>query len=170
MNVAFPRLVLFCIVLLACAAARGEELRGLVVSVADGDTVTVLDAEHRQHRVRLAGIDAPEKRQAFGTRSRESLAALVFKKTVFVEWHKADRYGRLVGKVVVSGVDAGYEQIATGHAWHYKQYAREQSAADRLTYAQAEDAARAGRVGLWSDASAVPPWEYRHSRQHREVQ
>jgi endonuclease YncB( thermonuclease family) len=87
--------------------ALADQLRGQVVAVADGDTVTVLDTERHQHRVRLMGIDAPEKRQAFGRRSRENLASLVLQQDVEVQFDKHDRYGRIVGKVLISGSDAG---------------------------------------------------------------
>ena len=80
-----------------------------------------------------------------------------------MEWSKLDRYGRIVGKVIVNGEDVGLRQLQAGLAWWYRQYAREQSPQDRATYAQAEDAARAARLGLWSDPQAVPPWEYRHA-------
>ncbi len=142
-------------------AAGGATIMGEVVSVADGDTVTVLDASRTQHRIRLAGIDAPERKQAFGTRSREHLAGMVFRKSVTVQYDKRDRYGRIVGKVVVDGVDTGLEQIEAGMAWHYKAYASEQPSSDRVAYAWAEGDARAARRGLWRDPAPVPPWEYR---------
>ncbi len=89
----------------------------MVVHVADGDTITVLDAGKVQHKVRLAGIDAPEKAQPFGQRSRESLADLVAGRTVIVETHKKDRYGRYVGKVILNSRDVNLEQIRRGMAW-----------------------------------------------------
>lgn len=138
-----------------------ETLTGVVVGLADGDTVTVLDAEEVQHKVRLAGIDAPEKRQPFGDRSRQHLASLVFRKQVVVQWHKTDRYGRIVGKVLVGGLDAGLEQVKAGLAWHYIEYAREQTPSDRGAYADAEASARASCRGLWQQPDAVPPWEFR---------
>lgn len=139
-------------------------IEGKVVGIADGDTLTVLDGEHRQHHVRLMGIDAPEKRQAFGTRSREHLARLAFHRDVVVEFKKTDRYGRIVGKVLVANVDAGLKQIEAGMAWHYRTYAREQSPSDRQAYAAAEADARAAGRGLWSESSPQPPWEFRHMK------
>ena len=85
--------------------AWSDTLSGRVVGVADGDTVTVLDANHQQHKIRLSGIDAPEKSQAFGQRSKESMSALVFGKQVDVVWDKRDRYKRIVGKVMVQPAD-----------------------------------------------------------------
>ncbi len=156
--------------LFAAGLAAAEELRGTVINVADGDTVTVLDSAHVRHKVRLSGIDAPEKHQAFGTRSRQHLTALVQGKDVIVVWNKRDRYGRIIGKVLTAQcannacpgtLDAGLAQLHTGLAWHYKQYQREQEAGERTNYAAAELAARIKLVGLWQEASPVPPWDYR---------
>lgn len=135
-----------------------------MISIADGDTVTVLDSANTQIKIRLMGIDAPEKKQAFGTRSKESLSALVFDKQVTVEFSKKDKYGRTVGKILVNGIDANLEQVKAGMAWHYKQYQREQSADDRATYAQAEEQARAAKTGLWADTDPTPPWDWRHAK------
>jgi endonuclease YncB( thermonuclease family) len=148
----------------AYAHADADALTGKVVGVADGDTITVLDDTNTQHKIRLSGIDAPEKKQPFGQRSKQSLSDLVFSKTVTVETGKTDRYGREVGKVLVDGLDANLEQVKRGMAWHYKAYEREQSAIDRKVYAEAENEAKAARRGLWADADPVPPWEFRHQR------
>lgn len=147
--------------LLLALVAKAETITGRVVAIADGDTVTVLDATKTQHRIRLAGIDAPEKAQAFGQRSKESLSDLVFNQEVTVETTKRDRYGRSVGTVMVNGLDANLEQIKRGMAWHYKAYAREQTLQERENYRQAQEASQAARRGLWQDAQPVPPWEWR---------
>ena len=149
--------------LLALAVqCQATTIEGRVVGVADGDTITVLNASDTQHKIRLAGIDAPEKHQPFGQRSKESLSDLVFGRAVMVETYKRDKYGRNVGKVLVDGNDANLEQVKRGLAWHYKQYEKEQPANDRVEYAVAEGAARASRLGLWADAEPVAPWEFRH--------
>ena len=163
--------------LLASPASAADLLEGRVVRIADGDTLTVLDMDEVQHRVRLAGIDAPEKAQPFGERSRQNLARLVAGKPVEVRWHKRDRYGRVVGQVwVVSPdarcqgagcpktLDAGLAQVTVGLAWHYKRYAGEQSPEDRERYSFAEVEARARRAGLWRDPEPVAPWEWRKGR------
>ncbi|MBS7806147.1 thermonuclease family protein [Variovorax sp. PCZ-1] len=152
----------------ACASAlfwavssQAENLQGRVVAIADGDTVTVLDAQKVQHKIRLGGIDAPEKKQAFGDRSKETLSDCAFGRDVVVDWDKVDRYERKVGKILVAGVDCNLRQIKLGMAWHYKKYANEQSQADRAAYAAAEDVARGARTGLWSNAAPVAPWDFR---------
>lgn len=137
---------------------------GKVIKVADGDTITVLDDTNTQHKIRLSGIDAPEKRQAFGNVSRQSLAHMVADQSVVVEWVKVDRYGRKVGKVLLDGLDCNLVQVKRGLAWHYKQYQREQSPTDQQSYAAAEDAARTAKLGLWREANSMPPWEFRHKR------
>ena len=149
--------------LLFSASAQAETLAGYVVGVADGDTLTVLDSNRQQHKVRLSGIDAPEKAQPFGDRSKASLSTLTFNKNVTVEWHKLDRYGRTIGKVMVGGTDANLAQVSAGMAWWYRDYAKEQSPEDRANYEHAELMAKLQRVGLWSDKNPMPPWAWRKS-------
>lgn len=153
--------VICAVALLMALQAHAAAIEGRVVRVADGDTITVLDADKVQHKIRLSGIDAPEKKQPFGQRAKQSLSDLVFSKAVQVETTKRDRYGREIGKVLVDGVDANLMQVQLGFAWHYKAYEREQPAIDRKAYADAESDARAARRGLWVDVAARPPWEFR---------
>jgi endonuclease YncB( thermonuclease family) len=135
-----------------------------VVAISDGDTLTVLDESKSRHRIRLLGIDAPEGTQAFSRRSRQSLAELTFQRQVAVDWQKRDRYGRIVGKVMVDGLDVNLLQIRRGYAWHYKEYQRDQTPEDRILYAEAEITARAAEAGLWAGAAPVPPWEFRRTK------
>jgi len=160
-------LIRFALLLLLAFSAHAETLSGRVVGIADGDTITILDAANQQHKIRLAGIDAPEKKQPFGERSKQHLSDLVFNKQVTVEWNKLDRYGRTVGKILVSGVDTNLEQIRAGMAWWYEKYRKEQSPADQRLYDQAEQQARARRVGLWHDQDPIPPWDWR--KRSREI-
>lgn len=145
-------------------AAAAQPITGRVVEVIDGDTVTVLVQGSEQLKVRLAGIDAPERKQAFGQRAKQRLSALVFRKTVTVVGRKQDRYRRLIAKLLVDGHDANLEMIALGYAWHFKRYELDQSPEDRVAYSNAEARARAERRGLWEDPGALPPWEFRHAR------
>src|SRR5262245_10968964 len=98
------------------AAAQQQTVTGKVVAIADGDTLTVLDLNRQQHKIRLGGIDAPESRQDFGSRAKQSISDLVFGKTVTVTSGKKDRYGRTVGKVALDGKDINLEQIRRGMA------------------------------------------------------
>lgn len=130
--------------------------------MADGDTITVLVGGQDSVKVRLAGIDAPEKAQPFGSASKKHLSEKVFGQTVTVEWTKRDKYGRVIGRVVVDGKDVCLDQVRSGLAWHYKLYANEQTATQRTAYAAAEEQARHEKAGLWSQPNPVPPWEFRH--------
>lgn len=116
-------MIRYVVIFLVAVSAHAESLYGYVVDITDGDTIVVLDANHEQHKIRLAGIDAPEKvnsekapetAQPFGERSKQNLASIVFNKNVAVEWSKLDRYGRTVGKVMVNGIDANLAQIKAG--------------------------------------------------------
>lgn len=158
-------LLFFVLVIGALALpAHASEIQGKVVAVADGDTVTVLDAQRVQHRVRLQGIDAPENRQPFGQRSRQYLAAMVHNQEVVVRVDKIDRFGRAVGVIYLAGQDVNLRMVEAGMAWHYKQYQREQTPAQRRAYAAAEEAARRDRLGLWADTNPVAPWDFRRAQ------
>ena len=153
----------------AANALREQTITGRVVRIADGDTITVLDSTNTQHRIRLKGIDAPESHQAFGTQSKKNLSQMIFDQDVSVIYEKTDQYGRLVGKILLSDKDINLEQVRDGMAWHYKEFEREHSPADREAYARAEDEARNARRGLWSDASPIEPSEFRRAqRKERE--
>ncbi len=141
--------------------AHADVLIGKVIGVSDGDTITVLDNNKQSHTVRLVGIDAPEKSQAFGQAAKKSLSDLVFGKQVEVLWEKRDRYQRMLGKVMLHGQDICLEQIKRGMAWHYKQYQRDQSPQDLADYAAAEQSARQDKTGLWADATPMEPAEFR---------
>jgi endonuclease YncB( thermonuclease family) len=157
-------LLLFGALCAAAPFAAADTLQGVVVAIQDGDTLTLLDEGNTQHRVRLAGIDAPEKGQPFGQRSKEELSSLVYRREVTVEWHKRDRYGRVVGKVLLTSRDINLAQVQAGLAWHYVDYAQEQPPADRVRYSEAEASARAARLGLWSESVPVAPWAFRKAR------
>lgn len=166
----------------AAGAAAQTTLTGRVVGVAEGDILTLLGHDKRQHRIRLNGIDAPEKGQLGGHRSKESRSDLVYEQPGRVEWQQRDRNGRIVGKVWVASpdspcrgkadcpttLDAGLAQITLGRARWFRKYANEQSPEDRGRYESAEQEARSRKVGLWRDGSAVPPWEWRDRQRKPE--
>jgi len=143
------------------APAQRRTITGKVVTVEDGDTLTVLDAEKRQHEIRLDGIDAPESAQAFGDKARQSLSDLVRGKTVTVTGSRVARNGWIVGKVALDGKDINLEQIRRGSAWFYRKYANELSYADAKIYELAETEARDKGRGLWASPGPIPPWELR---------
>lgn len=131
----------------------------LVVAITDGDTIKVRCPDQPQQTIRLASIDAPERRQPWGERSRQHLAALCFRQQAKLTPHTTDRYGRTVGAVECQGRDASSAQVQAGMAWVYRKYAPKGSAL--YTY---EDAARAAHEGLWIDLAPLPPWEWRRER------
>ena len=155
------RLFLLLFLLLISAHAPAETLTGRIVGVSDGDTLTLLDAKQVPHKIRVAGIDAPEKKQSFGEKAKSSLSAMAYNRSAEADCRKTDRYRRRVCVVFVGGKDVGLEQIKAGMAWWYRQYAKEQTQQERIDYEQAESQAKRHRYGLWSGPSPTPPWEWR---------
>ena len=145
---------------LALSFPAWADFTGKVVAVADGDTITVL-RDREQVKVRLLEIDAPEKAQAFGNRSKQSLSDLCFNKTARLDDKGKDRYGRTLARVYCDGVDANAEQVRRGMAWVYDRYVT-----DRGLYS-IQDEARAAKRGLWADVNPVPPWEWRRNQRKR---
>lgn len=137
-----------------------------IVNIADGDTLTVLASDQTRYKIRLQGIDAPEKKQAFGQACKTSLMRLSDDQAAQVEAFKQDRYGRIVAKVTVNGKDLALEQIKAGCGWHYAAYEKEQSLGDQKAYTQAEQQARAAERGLWQDARPIAPWNYRQQQRN----
>lgn len=160
MKVLIPIYIVLAFIVQSVAAAPAT-ITGRVVGVYDGDTITVLDETLTRHRIRLAGIDAPELGQAYGELSRNYLAEQVTGKNVSVEWSKKDKYKRPVGKVMMGSKDQCLEQVRGGFAWHYKKYEVEQTPLEQRTYRDAEQAAREAKRGLWVDHEPVAPWQWR---------
>ena len=164
----------------ATMIAPGQQALAPVAAVSDGDTIWVGPAGQAE-RVRLFGVDAPEKSQPWGAQSKAALEAMAKGKTVLVQVFFADRYGRMVAKVWIPGpqcaqaqgcsswIDANYEQVKAGNAWHYAQYAKDQPAADREAYGQAQREAMQARRGLWSEPNPEAPWDYRHRTEKAEA-
>ena len=130
-------------------------LTGKVVSVTDGDTIKVLTKNKTLYKIRLNGIDAPERSQAFGKKSKANLSQLVATRIVDVQYKKTDMYGRILGTVFVDNNDINLRQIEDGYAWVYRRYCK------RADYYKAEESARNRKLGLWYDKYPIPPWEYR---------
>jgi len=148
--------LLLCLFLPAVAAAWP----GKVVGVTDGDTLTVLRGQE-QVRVRLYGIDAPERRQPWGDRARQVLGELAYGQTVEVQEMDRDRYGRTVARLEAQGRDVGRELVRQGLAWVYERYC---ATLDCEAMRRAQADAKANRAGLWADPSPAPPWEWRRAK------
>ena len=136
--------------------ANTNSVSGRVISVADGDTITIIGDGNTQYKIRLNAIDAPEKSQAFGQKSKQQLSNYVFGKDVTVTWKSKDKYGRVLGTVFVGGKDINLQMVRDGYAHHYKRF--DSSPA----YAAAETEARQNRRGLWADPNPISPEDYRH--------
>jgi endonuclease YncB( thermonuclease family) len=157
------RFITTALLILSFSTCAGEMLKGRVVGVHDGDTVTLLMAGNRQIKVRLAQIDAPELDQAFGQQSKQSLSEMVFNKTIKVEKETIDKYGRTVATLLIGDVDANKEQIKLGMAWVYRKYLHDQS------LLSLEEAARQAKLGLWADVNPMAPWDYRHGGKQKKA-
>lgn len=156
----------FNLLCLAVWALAAEPFEARVAAVVDGDTIRVVDGQGQTHRIRLAGIDAPEKAQPFSRLATQRLRNRLNKQTVWIKPNKTDRYGRTVAQVRLGTVDVGLEQVRAGLAWYYKAYEAEMSAVDRTLYEQAETEARQLRRGLWQEAQPVAPWDFRRERRN----
>jgi endonuclease YncB( thermonuclease family) len=144
---------------------KGGSLLGRVVAVADGDTITMRDAESRQYKLRLAYIDAPEKAMPFGQEAKRSLVQLVDGKQVEARIDDVDNYGRGVARIAIDGLDVNYAQVSKGYAWHYTQYAsKSQAGGEYARYQAAQAAARGKHSGLWRDTNPTPPWQWRNAQ------
>jgi endonuclease YncB( thermonuclease family) len=144
--------------LLATFIAQATALHGKVVHIADGDTLTILTESKEQVKIRLAGIDTPEKAQPFGNKAKQALAALTFQQQALVEVETKDRYGRTVGKVIVNGTDVNAELVRQGMAWVYRKYTN-----DHKLYALEVEAKQAKR-GLWATDKPIEPWLWRKGK------
>lgn len=152
------RAICFSFLLLVSPLASSDTLSGKIVSVHDGDTATLLNKDHQTIKIRLAQIDAPESDQAFGQKSRQSLAEMIFNRDVRVERETTDRYGRMVGTIYLENLDINQEQIRKGMAWVYREYLHDPA------LIEVETNAKMAKLGLWADPTPLPPWEYRHGR------
>ena len=153
------KLTLLLFWLIFSVTSYANEIGGRVVAVADGDTLTLLDANHQTFKIRLAAIDAPEKSQAFGNRAKQTLSRLCFGKEATATIETIERYGRYVAEVYCEGVNANEAMLSEGMAWVYTQYAKKFP-----HYKDLESAARFERIGLWTDADPIPPWEFRTNK------
>ena len=153
--------VLFSVLLFTPSADAAFPFTGRVVAVLDGDTIEVLHHGHAE-RIRLKGIDCPEKKQPFGQKAKQFTSTLVFGKTVTVVSSEKGRYGRTIGDVFLSnGANLSYELVNAGLAWWYHKYS------DDVVLGALELDAQRARRGLWIDPHPIPPWEYRHPKKNK---
>lgn len=163
------KVLVFLLVLALVRHIPAEVLTGTILSVHDGDTIT-LQAEATIKKVRLAGIDAPELNQPNGIESRDALRQDILNQQVTVDATKQDRYGRSVGKVLLNKEDINLKQVRRGLAWVYTDYIKELSAEDRELYKAAEKAANDEHIGLWQDEQPIAPWTHRVQTKQMKAQ
>ncbi len=146
--------------LLLSAPTMSSELQGRVVSIADGDTFTLLTADKKQIRIRLAEIDTPESGQPYGNRAKQALSELVFGKDVRIDVQNIDRYGRTVGRPYVGTVDVCAELVENGFAWAYRQYLKDPK------LLELEQEAQDFNRGLWGlpEYEQIAPWDWRRGK------
>jgi micrococcal nuclease len=159
----FKIVLLGIAIIVSVMASADERISGRVVGVADGDTLTVLDDTNQQHKIRLAGIDAPEKAQPFGQVGKQRLSDLCYNKQATVQVVNTDRYGRTVGAVTCDGLNANAEMVSGGNAWVYRHYDK-----GFESFYALEEVAKKAKLGLWAEDNPTPPWEWRHSRKRKD--
>lgn len=147
--------------LLLNSSAIASAISGRVVKVADGDTITNLTPEKNQIKIRLYGIDTPERKQPYCKKAGKFTSSLVAGKDLKVEVYDIDRYGRTVGVVYVDGINVNQEILRAGFAWQYRKYC---GASFCPGWFKLEQEARAAKMGIWADPNPVPPWEWRRLR------
>src|SRR5215831_2096943 len=137
-----------------------EQIVGQVVGILDGDIIEVLHNNNRRERIRLNGIDCPEKGQAYGKKAKQTVSQLVFGKNVTLRTHGLDRYGRTIADVFLAdGINVNHELVKEGWCWWYQKYAPED-----VILAELQRRARRSGLGLWADPDPVPPWEWRKEK------
>ena len=139
-----------------------------VQRVVDGDTVHVIDKAGKKFKVRLTGIDAPEKNQPYGLAATYKLTEILINKLVLLKSkpnngkpYTVDRYKRVLAKIILDGKDINLSQVLTGYAWHFKRYQKQQSPSDRELYSEAEIDAKKNELGLWEEKNPIAPWKWR---------
>lgn len=146
---------------LAFSNAIPQELEGKAVKIADGDTFTLLTSNNTLVKIRLNGIDAPEKGQDFWIASRDLLGKLLSGHSLRVSITGKDRYGRLIGNVYADRLWVNGRMVEAGLAWHFLKYSNDPE------LAKAETLARKHQYGLWIQSSPLPPWEFRALRKKK---
>ena len=164
-------LIIACFLLISCCCYTESksttfqgQLHGLVIRVLDGDTVDIWSSNDRKFRIRLFGIDAPEKGQSYGEESTDNLIKYCADKSVTAELMDVDRYSLLIAVIYCDGINANLQQIKDGVAWVYDYYTSKDNQTLVSPYYQAETTAKETKIGLWLGEEPIPPWEWRHGK------
>ncbi len=152
----------FILLFISQTALAQELLKGKVVRISDGDTMTVLDSLNQQHRIRLHGIDSPEKGQDYYQVAKDYVGQLCFQKQVEVDILNYDHYKRAIGKVYVDGLEVNLSLLKVGLAWHFTQFDQSEE------YALAESEAKLNKMNIWSLKTVTAPWEFRKIKRQQQ--
>lgn len=155
------KLLILIMTLFIVTLSFATTIKGKVIKVADGDTITILEENGDKTRVRFYGIDAPEKKQNYGIKSLDVLKNLIDKKEVEIEVKDKDQYGRVVGIVYYDKMNINLYMLETGNAWWYKQYSKH-----NIEFKTAEEKAKLEKLGLWKEKNPTPPWIYRKEKRN----
>lgn len=155
------KLLILIMTLFIVTLSFATTIKGKVIKVADGDTITILEENGNKTRVRFYGIDAPEKKQNYGIKSLDVLKDLIDKKEVEIEVKDKDQYGRVVGIVYYDKMNINLYMLETGNAWWYKQYSKH-----NIEFKIAEEKAKLEKLGLWKEKNPTPPWIYRKEKRN----
>lgn len=155
------KLLILIMTLFIVTLSFATTIKGKVIKVADGDTITILEENGDKTRVRFYGIDAPEKKQNYGIKSLDVLKNLIDKKEVEIEVKDKDQYGRVVGIVYYDKKNINLYMLETGNAWWYKQYSKH-----NIEFKTAEEKAKLEKLGLWKEKNPTPPWIYRKEKRN----
>jgi micrococcal nuclease len=160
-----PQTFLTCLILnsflwlVGCTGStHATDFQAKVIHIADGDTITVLNDANEKIKIRLNGIDCPEKAQAYGNKAKRFTKELVAGKTVIIQAFDQDKYGRTIGDVILDdGRNLNHELVKAGYAWWYRKYAPGNAVLEKF-----EKEAREAKAGLWNNPHPIPPWDFRH--------
>jgi micrococcal nuclease len=159
MNKLIFSIIILILLILSLSNINGQNsLLYEVIGIKDGDTIEILTPDKKKITIRLNGIDAPEKKQAYGQRSKENLSKIIFRKQVKIKSFGNDKYRRVIADIFIDSTNVNYLQVSEGFAWHYKKYSKDEK------LAQLENQAQEQKLGLWKDDNPIPPWEFRKKK------
>lgn len=137
-------------------------LEGKVIKVSDGDTITILTAQKEPVKIRLHGIDAPEKKQAYGEKSKQFLSSLIANKVVKIKVKGKDRYKRVIGIVYLNDDDINAKMVKNGYAHAFIKYSKD--------YLHLEGLAKEQKLNIWSNKNIITPWDFRKIQKQKKQQ
>ena len=155
------KIVVAFFIISTTVSVLAETVKGKIIRVVDGDTVLARTVDNKKIRIRLSGIDAPEKKQAYGIESKKFLENLISSKIVKISISKKDKYKRYLGMIFLNKTNINLELVKSGNAWAYRRYLKKMNKKLKEAFIKAESHAQFQKIGLWGKKSPVPPWLWR---------